>query len=332
MSVSSSVYNQIAKEYDNIRNESKRVLKERQHIIYKKIPRIQEIDENISHIGINITKAIIMNPNKSEKLILGLKEENSMLINEKKELLRKYEYKENYLDENYTCNKCKDTGYVNTEMCGCMRQKIINRLYIQSNLKDTLLSENLDTFDIRYYSDVVDEVEGISPRKNIERVVDSIHRFSKNFDTEFTNMIFYGKSGCGKTFMCNCVAKEILDKSRNVLYLTAFQLFRMVEEKYFNKNVDEEIYDYLDLVSSVDLLIIDDLGTEISTIVTSSEFYNFINIRLLNKKPTVISTNLAPIDLIKIYSERVVSRIQGNYELFKFFGNDVRVKKKYKTT
>lgn len=331
MGISALAYKEILREYEKIRDESQKLLKMKQEKVYTEIPRIKEIDEMLASTGIRISRAIIENAGNSQNLIEKFKQENDELMAEKNQLLETNGYSKDALCLSYICKECKDTGYIGNKKCRCLEQKIIDKAYAQSNLRDVCKSENFDTFDFRYYSDEVDKTQGKSPRENIQMVYKICFDFANKFGKEFNNIILYGQSGLGKTFFCNCIAKDVLDKGYTVLYTTAFQLFKIVEEERFGKNKEEEesTHDYLNLVLNVDLLIIDDLGTEFATTVTKSELYNFVNIRLLEKRPTIISTNLAPNDWVENYSDRVVSRIQGNYKVLKIFGDDIRIKKKY---
>ena len=158
-------------------------------------------------------------------------------------------------------------------------------------------------------------------------------KFTQDFDKKFQNLLLYGKTGLGKTFLCNCMAKELLDSGKTVMYVTASQLFKLIEEDRFNRIGDEDIPShYMDDILSVDLFIIDDLGTEFSTILSSAELFNIINTRLINRKPVVISTNLSMEDIINQYSDRIVSRIVGSYTSLEFFGDDIRMIKKFDMT
>lgn len=329
MSINTLVYKEILREYDDIRNKAQKTLKLKQDYIYENIPRIKKIDEQLSLNGIGITKAIINNPDKANELILDLQNKNNELINEKTEILKKNGYKKDYLKIEYVCSQCKDTGYIDNKRCKCMQQKLIDKAYIQSNLKDVLKYENFDTFDINYYSEDLKDDEAKSPRESVELILQNCINFCKDFDTKYENLILFGETGLGKTFLCHCIAKEILDMGKTVLYFTANQLFRMAENEKFNKNKDEETHEYLDTVLSVDLLILDDLGTEMGTIFTNSELYNIINMRLIEQKPTILNSNLEPSDLINVYSDRILSRIQGNYTSLKLIGEDIRIIKKY---
>ncbi len=328
MGINSLIYKELSKEYDEIRFNAQKELKKRQNEIYATIPRIQEIDEELSSIGLKITKAIISNPENAEEFILNLENENNKLKEEKLNLLIKNGYGENALTIKYMCGVCQDTGYIQTKQCKCMNQRLIDKLYSKSNLKEVLENENFSNFNKEYYSNISNE-EGInSPRQNIEKVIEVCKKFCDNFEISFQNIMIHGKSGLGKTFLCNCIANELLNKGKTVLYLTSSQIFRTIEREKFNRT--EEINnEFLDTLLSVDLLIIDDLGTEFNTQFTSSEFYNLVNMRLLYKKSTIISTNLAPSFWIDSYSDRVVSRIHGHYAILKLYGEDIRIQKKH---
>lgn len=328
MSINTLLYKEILREYDNIREESQKNLKLKQDYIYKNLPNIRKIDEQLYLNGIAITKSIINNPDKANELILDLQNKNNQLIEKKTEILIKNGYKKNYLKLEYLCPLCKDTGYIDNKICKCMEQKLIDKAYIQSNLKNVLKYENFSTFDKSYYSDELEENKTKSPLQNMELILKTCVKFCDDFDKKYENLILFGKTGLGKTFLSHCIAKELLDKGKTVLYFTAVQLFQMAENERFGKDNNE--YQYLDTVLSVDLLIIDDLGTEMNTLFTNSELYNIINLRLLEQKPTIINSNLDPSDLINIYSDRITSRIQGNYTSLKLSGKDIRIIKKYK--
>lgn len=329
MATKSSLYKEVLREYDQLKDASIAHQKEKQDLVYKRLPRIEEIDHEISMTGIKISKMTLLNPKDKEALLYQLKEELGRLKNEKTALLASIDLPATFLDKEYKCNNCKDTGYIDNKICKCMKQRLIEKAYFASNLKDNLKTENFDYFQIKYYSDNVDSNEGISPRENMETIFSTCINFTNNFDREFNNILLYGKSGLGKTFLCNCIAKELLDQGKTVIYVTAPRLFKMIEDSRFNKDEFQEPNTYLEDLISVDLLIIDDLGTEFSTILSSSELFNIINSRLLDKKPVIISTNLEMKDLINVYSERIVSRLTGNYTVLYLFGEDIRKLKKF---
>lgn len=322
-------FKEIIRGYERLRWQKTAELRNRKAEVYKKVPRIKEIEEAVSLTGIRIARLVLKQPENFFQLAGKMQEEMTALRLEKQALLEANGFSEQYMEMEYVCQQCQDTGYVETQQCICMKQKLMDASYAQSNIRDIVKRENFDTFDIRFYSDVTDPNEGISPKENIQGILSICLRFAQGFEKEFTNLLLYGGTGLGKTFLCNCMAKEILDQGKTVLYVTAGQLFKMIEEQRFGKLEEEEKEDYMTDILGVDLFIIDDLGTEFSTILSSSELFNIINTRMLNKKPVILSTNLAPSDFVNQYSDRIVSRLLGEYQTLKFFGEDIRVKKKF---
>lgn len=329
MSQKQTIYRNVLRQYERIRREKTEELRQRQTTVYDKIPRIQEIENEIAMAGVRIAKMVLKKPEDSFSLLGNLREGLTALKMEKERLLRENGFSLDFLEMNYECSHCKDTGYIGQKQCLCMKQKLMDAAYDQSNIRDILKVENFDTFDIRYYSAEKGKDELISPRENIQGILSTCLSFTEHFDIQFSNLLLYGGTGLGKTFLCNCIAKDLLDHGKTVLYVTAGQLFKLIEEQRFQKKDDEETEDYMSDILDVDLFIIDDLGTEFSTILSSSELFMMINGRMLNKKPVIISTNLSPADLIHQYSDRIVSRLLGEYKALKFFGEDIRVKKKF---
>lgn len=317
---------EILKEYESLQEQAEREKAVRREEIYRKFPRIKQIDSQISSIGLGIVTSIFKEPN-IEGYIDEQRRKLTDLKMEKGELLASHGYPIDFLDIKYRCSKCKDTGYIGSEKCSCFKQKLIDRYYQQSNLKDILRVENFDNFDLTLYSKDVNPNENISPRKNMEKVLFSCINYVKNFNKEYSNLFFYGGSGLGKTFLSNCIAKDMLDAGKVVIYQTASGLIEILRQVRFENDVPRE---QLDDFMNCDLLIIDDLGAEPSNSYSQSDLFNIINSRLLAKKRMIISTNLSIADLAKNYPERITSRILGNFTPHKFFGDDIRVLKNMK--
>lgn len=318
--------NEILKEYERLQENAKQSQKHRVEEIYRKLPKIQQMDEQIKDIGFDIASSIFKEKN-IEHYIEERKKAITDLRMEKAELLASNNYPVDYLDIRFVCSKCRDTGYILNEKCSCFRQRLIDKYYQQSNLKDILKRENFDNFQINYYSTAVDKDQGLSPRKNMENIVNYCIGFYKNFDRTNESLLFSGLSGLGKTFLSNCIAKELLDKGKVVIYQTSSNLIDILRSLRFDENGDR---DQLDEIMNCDLLVIDDLGTESNTAYSHSELFNIINLRILSSKKMIISTNLTIGDIHNYYPERITSRIYGHFKIFEFFGDDIRIQKNTK--
>lgn len=318
--------NEILYEYERLQENARQKQKQRQEEIYKSFPEIKHIDEKIKDIGFDIASSIFKGIN-IESYLEEQKQAITDLRIKKAEILAANNFPLDYLDIKFICSKCKDTGYVLNEKCSCFRQRLINRYYQQSNLKEVLKRENFDNFQINYYSNTIDKEQGLSPRKNMEEIVNYCIGFYKEFDELNESLLFSGSSGLGKTFLSNCIAKELLDKGKVVIYQTSSNLIDIIRNLRFDESSDKN---QIDEILSCDLLVIDDLGTEPNTSYSHSELFNIINARILKNKKMIMSTNLTIMDLHNYYPERITSRIYGHFKIFEFFGEDIRIKKTLK--
>jgi len=321
------MFKEAMRELERQRMQAQKTLDGRQAFLYAKLPRVKEIDDQMADIGLALAKLVLKRDSGTAAQTLRIK--NQELADEKARLLYDNGYDDTFFSDVYSCVACGDTGFAGGGHCHCLKQRLITKCYEMSNLSKVLERENFDAFNLNYYSDIIDIAHGISPRDNINRVWTASLKFVDNFDKKFDNLLFYGPTGLGKTFLSNCIAKELLDAGKTVLYTTAGQLFKLVEDVRFNRVSAADGAAHLAMIPEADLLIIDDLGTEFPTSITEKELFNIINTRLLNKKSTIISTNLAPKDFEEHYTDRVTSRIFGEYMLLGFVGEDIRIAKKH---
>lgn len=328
MATRTQIYREVLREYDALRTRKAAELRERKESLYARLPRLAEIEEALSLLGTSTAKAALGNPEKIEEVLAGLKEQQGRLTAERLEILAAAGLSPRLLELEYECGECRDTGYIGNRQCVCMKRRVMDRLYDQSNVRDIIRQENFDTFDLRLFSSTPVPEEGISPKENAQRNLKTAMAFAEDFTGG--NLLLYGGAGRGKTFLCNCIAREVLERGRTVLYLTAGQMFKRMEEIRFGRAEGEETAEWDEELLEADLLIIDDLGTEFATVFTASELFRIINDRKLRRKPVVISTNLDFPALMEQYSDRVMSRLIGEYTTLKFFGEDMRMKKKYK--
>lgn len=327
MAFSDSQYDELMNTYYQNQIENQITSKERRQKIYKEIPRIQEIDQLIASSSIDAIRAKLQHDTDTAA---PTKEQNHVLIAEKKDLLISHGYPPDYLQPIYTCPLCQDTGRVGNKYCSCFQQAAISILYRQSNLEQILKTENFENFDLSFYSKEKDNTQPYSPNENMSNILRKAKSFVSTFDTEGGNLLFFGAPGLGKTFLSNCIAKELLDTRHTVLYLSSIHLFEDIADVIMNKGLkphSQETYHYID---NCDLLIIDDLGTENTNAFVLSQLYDILNTRMLKKKSTLISTNLSLTDLEKRYTNRISDRIIAVYDVFYFYGNNIRRAKRKK--
>ncbi len=324
MPLSNAQYDEIAREYDARQLSNLRAVEMRIRDAYEQIPGLREIDDAIASCSVARARELL---DGNADALLNLRRQLEAYRRKKESLLSEHGLSTDDFKPVYTCSDCKDTGYVSGKRCHCFRQAAINLVYTQSNLKEILKKENFDTFSFAYYSDT--EINPATGRSSLATAKDAVAKcrhFIDTFDTAFLNLYLYGDTGTGKTFLSNCTAKELMDRGHSVIYFTAFQLFDILSRGVFRRDADavethRNIFD-------CDLLIIDDLGTELANSFTASQLFLCINERILRRKSTVISTNLGMNQLADIYSERVLSRISSSYTLIKLFGADIRILKR----
>ena len=315
-------------EYDAVRRRNYMTEQERKERVYALIPEIRQIDEQIAHISVEKAKALLLKQVSNAEAKKSLQDTIYDLSMEKVNLLAIHDYPADYLDPIYDCPECKDTGYIGDKKCRCFQQKIRHILYSQSNIEDVAGTESFSAFRREYYSTQRSGREKLSPRENIENVLSASHSFIESFDSKSgQNLLIYGNAGVGKTFLSNCIAGELLNRGKGVIYLTAYQFFDQLADYTFRRGANNA--QTLPAFLHCDLLIIDDLGTELNNSFINSQLFLCINERILNKKSTIISTNLSLEQINRSYTERVFSRIIQSYTLLHIYGEDIRIKKAF---
>lgn len=324
MALTNSQYDQFMHIYEQRRLDNEYRRRKRYESVIKKIPEIKALDDSISTLSVQQGRRLL----EGDDLALSsLKEKLHELSQKKAALLKEGGYPTDYLDLHYTCPDCRDTGYIGTRKCHCFQKAVIDLLYTQSNLQDILKKENFDTCSLEYYSGShIDPLTGRSSLEAMQIALRFCHEFVDTFSSEFRNLLLYGDTGVGKSFLSHCIAKELLDQSFSVIYFTAARLFDIFAKNTFHREEEAEM-DY-EHIYNCDLLIIDDLGTEMSNRFTVSQLFVCLNERILRQKSTLISTNLALEDLKNIYSERIFSRITSSYTVLRLTGDDIRIQKK----
>lgn len=324
MALSNAQYDEIMRCYHERQLRNRHLSQQKQDEINKRLPELKALNDQIATLSVEAARKKLDDDQAS---FLQLKEIIDRLRIEKSLLLKREGFDETIFEPFYTCSDCKDTGYINGVKCHCFKQAVIDVVYSQSNIKNILSRENFNTFSYKYYSEHdINATTGLSSLATAKRAVAECKHFISDFDNKPKNLFFYGNTGVGKTFLSNCVAKELLEKGYSVIYFTAFQLFDILSKGVFDRDAEaiiahQNIFD-------CDLLIIDDLGTEFSNSFTTSQLFLCVNERLLRHKSTIISTNLNLNQMVDTYSERTWSRISSNYTLIKLFCDDIRIQKK----
>ena len=323
----------LLQEYEQKRIKANLIAEQNKNNLYKNYPRLEEIENEINKLSIDKIKSILSsNTNELNKFDLKIQE----LQTEKEKIFNNAHISTNILLPNYECKLCNDTGYISNGyksiMCNCLKQKIFNIEYNKSNIGN-IEFENFSSFSLNYYSDEINVEKyglNISPRENIKTIKKISENFIRNFENPSEkNLLFTGNTGLGKTFLCNCIAYELLKQGKTVLYQTApIMIDNIINCRFGKSDTNSNI---IDNILNVDLLIIDDLGTETLNNMKLTELFTIINSRILNQNnkitKTIISTNLDLKTIFSIYNERIGSRFVGHYNICKFIGDDIRFKK-----
>ncbi|MFA0816497.1 MAG: ATP-binding protein [Anaerofustis sp.] len=236
--------------------------------------------------------------------------------------LKENHYLPSDLELSPMCPLCKDKGYHDGVMCNCLKQTVIDLCYAQSNIRAVLQSENFDTFDDGLFSEK--KIDGLSPRAQIRGIRNECTAYLSNFDSNTQHLLFMGGVGTGKTFVSHCIAKELLDRGKNVVYFTSYDLI----EKFTDISLGKADRQLSELIWDSDLIIVDDLGSERMTDFAQNVLFHLLNERLVRNKPMLISTNLSVGELKETYNNRIFSRIIGNFKGISFVGDDIRLRKR----
>ncbi len=297
----------------------------RQHLAqaYAQVPRIKEIDMQLRRTMAQAAQAAFLQGTDGRELLEQVREENLQLQRERARLAAEY-FEEGFLDDSPICEVCGGSGYVGTTMCECLRE-----LCRQEQKKEvSILSGSKETFNqfrLDYYPDRVDPKYGASPRTIMERNFQSCRRYALTFTLHAGNLLFVGGTGLGKTFLSACIARAVADRGYSVVYESAAHLFGTLEQAKFSPS--EENRREAARFTECDLLIVDDLGTEMPGQFVTAALYSLLNDRLLGNLPMVISTNLNLEELSRRYSPQIASRLHGSFQRLTFVGEDIRVLK-----
>ncbi len=318
-----SAYILASRELEEIRQKNREKQSMHRAEVLLKSPELADIEAELMRQGSRLLGCVLNKSGDFEQV----KSKIQSLQKDKAELLQKSGFAEDYIDEIYSCKECKDTGFVEGHRCNCLKNLIVKHIGANANLTDSMREQRFENFDLSLF---VNQGENSAKTLKVMQVIcDKAIDFAENFDKTNENFLIMGNAGTGKTFITSCIANRALERGKTVYYQTAFKLFELFENAKFGKG-DEDAAETVKYVYNVDLLIIDDLGTEFQTQYTAAVLFDIINSRSIAGKSTIISSNLGAEELSNNYSQRVVSRIMGEYKIFQTIGKDLRALKRTK--
>lgn len=326
MGLSNAQYEAIMRIYSQRQLKSRHDLNARKAEIAEKIPAIPQMNDEVSSCAAAAARKLLAG---DQDAVTRLRAQIADLKEQKEVLLKSHGYPADYLEPRYHCPDCRDTGYIDNRKCHCFREQEINLLYEQSNIRAVLEKENFSTFSYDWFDDEKkDPRSGMTARENMARTVRICQEYIEDFRTKKGNLLFTGKTGLGKTFLSNCIARELIERYHSVVYLPASQMFDIFSRDRFSYEDDEDLRSRAEYLMECDLLIIDDLGTELINTFTVSQLFTVINERLNRANGTIISTNLPVNEMRDVFTERVMSRIISAYQIIPFFGEDIRIRRR----
>ncbi len=320
MSYNSKDYAKVRGEFENKYRTACAAAEQRALEVHMLIPDVFEIDRVLSHTGLDIMGVITSGVKDTDAEIARLEARNNELIRRREALLVAHGFDADYTDVHYDCPLCGDTGFVDTHMCDCMKRALIKAGFESSGLGHLIGKQTFDSFDLKYYSS--------DDRNNMETYKNRLLSFAEGFEhNKGKNFLLIGGTGLGKTHLSTAIAQKVIEQGHDVLYVSAISMLGDFEQNRFGTGAAAPAENDIHRYYSADLLIIDDLGTEVVNKFTQSCIYEIINTRINTCKSTIINTNLYPKDLAATYTERISSRLLGEYMPMLFKGTDIRRKK-----
>lgn len=322
MALSNSQYETIIRRYEKTRDHSRYLLESRRKEVYARIPGYQELEEAVSTLSVQTARQMLSG---DDGALSVLHTQLAQLKEKRRRLLVSAGFSPDYLEPVYACPDCQDTGYVISESgakekCRCFRRQELSILYAQSNIQDMIERENFSTLSYEYYQG--------EDLQHFKAAVALSRKFVQNFKRDYHNLFFYGTVGTGKSFLSGCIARELLQAGCSVIYFSALNLFDTLAHYSFDAKARDALQGFYDDLYGCELLIIDDLGTEVTNSFVTSQLFSCLGERALRRKSIIISTNLSLEELRDRYSDRIFSRITTGFDLCKLTGPDIRICKK----
>ena len=324
MPLQNSQYDTLMRRYEEIRETHRHELLSREAEIAEKIPGITALDDRAAAASIAAAKRRIISPDAD---LSSYEEEMHKISEERTRLLTGHGYPADYLEMQYDCPLCRDTGFIDGARCACFKKASIDLLYSEYSISHVLEKENFRNFSFDWYSDTIqNELTGRTERQTARDAVMRAKHFISNAGRPDNNLYIYGNTGVGKTFLTHCIAKEMLDRSYSSLYFSARDFFDLLADATFGR--DGRNSTHSQMILDCDFLTIDDLGTEVTNSFAVSQLFHVLNERIAKNRSTIISTNMTPEEFSAAYTQRIYSRLLSHYKFIKLVGTDIRIQKK----
>ena len=321
MAYDGKVMRRALRRFEEDRLERERRYRERRESLFCRQPRLREIDGQLRGTAGRVLASALRQGADPQAAMAALREENLRLQAERRALLQQMGLPEDCLEESPACPLCGDSGYRNGRVCRCLRDYYAREQQKELSRMLDLGEQRFEQFSLNWYSEEHNPALGISARENMDWVYRTCKKYAENFGPGSGNLLLTGRPGLGKTFLSAAIAREVSGEGWSVVYDTAGNVFRRMEERKFGREEDDGDEDR---ILRCDLLILDDLGTEMTTPFVQSALYQIVNGRLLERRPVVLSTNLELEEIGRRYSPQIASRMEGEYQVLPFFGEDIR--------
>lgn len=315
MAYRKEILHKVRQDYNQKRTHALGEAANRLSALHEQYPDLAAIDSALAKTGMNLVQEIVKGSEGINERIAAVRLENERLQKDRADMLVFYGFSPDYTDVKYECTKCQDTGYVETEPCLCYKKALAKEALDYAGLSRLAAKQSFDSFDLKYYQG--------DNRAMMEKVLASCKRYADGFHAKADSLLFIGNTGLGKTHLSTSIAVEVVNKGHEVVYTSAPNLFSALEAEKFGREASLTMQEVL----GAEFLLIDDLGTENPSALNNNFLYNIVNTRLITAKPTLINTNLMPADLMKRYTDRLASRLLGEYAVLRFVGNDIRLQK-----
>ena len=315
MAYSKEILHKVRQEFNQKRNIALGEAMARTETLHREYPDLSAIDAALAKTGMRIVEEIAKGSEGLDARIALVRKDNEKLQKDRVEMLAFYGYPADYTDVKYECTACQDTGYIDGKVCLCLKKALAKEGLMRAGLSRLAASQSFDSFDLKYYQG--------ENRHVMEQVLAFCHHYAEGFHDKAESLLFVGGTGLGKTHLSTSIATAVVEKGYEVVYSSAPNIFLSLEAEKFGRESSLTMKSLLD----AEFLIIDDLGTENPSNLNNNFLYNIVNTRMIEGKPTLISTNLMPAELMKRYTDRLASRLLGEYTVLRFTGSDIRMQK-----